>query len=130
MLYEAARDMGLSPCGMGNTVWTDYTPFTGGSIPAWAGESAEFSLLSAVRTVYPRVGGGTFIEPNDHDNANGLSPRVRGNRSAARAGGYADGSIPTCAGEPPIGGGINGRPGVYPHVCGGTSPVCSDFCSG
>ena len=30
------------------------------------------------------------------------------------------GSIPACAGEPPVVGAIAGLEGVYPRVCGGT----------
>ena len=52
--------------------------------------------------------------------SNGLSPRVRGNRSHLVRAFRVAGSIPACAGEP-------NRPpdrlyviGVYPRVCGGT----------
>ena len=52
----------------------------------------------------------------------GLSPRVRGNRSASAIRGSHSRSIPACAGEP-----MSSRPmmsptGVYPRVCGGTLP--------
>ena len=50
----------------------------------------------------------------------GLSPRVRGNRSVPCGGPSMYGSIPACAGEPPLdrSSAANGR--VYPRVCGGT----------
>ena len=53
----------------------------------------------------------------------GLSPRVRGNRSTMMPSMGIRGSIPACAGEP-----SGGKPAaifvaVYPRVCGGTSTV-------
>ena len=51
----------------------------------------------------------------------GLSPRVRGNRSR-RSGFYRHRrSIPACAGEPDSGLRRMTDSGVYPRVCGGTS---------
>ena len=50
----------------------------------------------------------------------GLSPRVRGNLVVVVAPAPVVGSIPACAGEPPVGGGRGGGQRVYPRVCGGT----------
>ena len=50
----------------------------------------------------------------------GLSPRVRGNRPAARARTPSARSIPACAGEPTSSTGDTNWPRVYPRVCGGT----------
>ena len=47
----------------------------------------------------------------------GLSPRVRGNRSASRRMPTLIGSIPACAGEPFL----QRQARVYPRVCGGTA---------
>ena len=52
--------------------------------------------------------------------ATGLSPRVRGNPAVRPWRLSRPGSIPACAGEPPIAGGWGGTSGVYPRVCGGT----------
>ena len=51
----------------------------------------------------------------------GLSPRVRGNRSAQGLGAFFDGSIPACAGEPARRTECSEHPRVYPRVCGGTN---------
>ena len=50
----------------------------------------------------------------------GLSPRVRGNRSASIRGSMVVGSIPACAGEPGLLLPILNLLAVYPRVCGGT----------
>ena len=56
--------------------------------------------------------------------ASGLSPRVRGNRIAAAAGGEdGDRSIPACAGEPDTSTSGFQTARVYPRVCGGTADV-------
>ena len=51
----------------------------------------------------------------------GLSPRVRGNRYSSGCMAPAVGSIPACAGEPPLRPRPPRPPAVYPRVCGGTS---------
>ena len=52
--------------------------------------------------------------------ANGLSPRVRGNRHILGVPPARPGSIPACAGEPVCGGQFLACSEVYPRVCGGT----------
>ena len=71
-----------------------------GSIPACAGEPLE--------TV------------DQYTSKQGLSPRVRGNRSAGVGVPAATGSIPACAGEPVFWLAHLTVPRVYPRVCGGT----------
>ena len=73
--------------------------------------------------VYPRVCGGTRYQPDPKVSHQGLSPRVRGNRSVPAAGQPDAGSIPACAGEPRGGSPVGMRGGVYPRVCGGTHRV-------
>ena len=91
-----------------------------GSIPACAGEPGAECPTAFLRTVYPRVCGGTAIRRPGVPAAGGLSPRVRGNRVCRRPDCGGLGSIPACAGEPPgIRPGVR-RPEVYPRVCGGT----------
>ena len=92
----------------------------GGSIPACAGEPASVAARRATDRVYPRVCGGTRDVSAEEHLTQGLSPRVRGNRSITHDLREISGSIPACAGEPaPAGAGASaGR--VYPRVCGGT----------
>ena len=65
--------------------------------------------------------GGTPAGVWTDTDAEGLSPRVRGNRLTDPYAGNADRSIPACAGEPcqlPM---PPNRCQVYPRVCGGTT---------
>ena len=78
---------------------------------------------STLKTVYPRVCGGTELRSWLQVNAHGLSPRVRGNRLLQQYLPDASGSIPACAGEPVYTGANAWRPAVYPRVCGGTLTV-------
>ena len=90
------------------------------SIPACAGEPRLPALRRRRRRVYPRVCGGTSGFHAGEPSSGGLSPRVRGNRSAAVNAAAGQGSIPACAGEPS---GIIAAVAlvmVYPRVCGGT----------
>ena len=67
--------------------------------------------------------GGTSMCQVDCYWADGLSPRVRGNRPIARIEKRFDGSIPACAGEPTANLARTCGDKVYPRVCGGTSFV-------
>ena len=93
------------------------------SIPACAGEPRLRCSTRSAMSVYPRVCGGTEAQYPNGSLIQGLSPRVRGNRSAVSIGVFSIGSIPACAGEP----GRERRPchagTVYPRVCGGTRPA-------
>ena len=73
--------------------------------------------------VYPRVCGGTRKARGEADRANGLSPRVRGNRDESGKGAAGYGSIPACAGEPSPRSATAAYSSVYPRVCGGTMTV-------
>ena len=70
--------------------------------------------------VYPRVCGGTAGLVYLPDGAGGLSPRVRGNRVGLLVFLQRGGSIPACAGEPPVLACAPAVVRVYPRVCGGT----------
>ena len=67
--------------------------------------------------------GGTAILNATECELGGLSPRVRGNPVSANSVGFAQRSIPACAGEPD--GRLAALPPVqvYPRVCGGTGFV-------
>ena len=112
---------GLSPRVRGNLCPQCLQPGHRRSIPACAGEPPPYPLPSATCAVYPRVCGGTVPEHLTGENSNGLSPRVRGNRTGGQRRGLRPRSIPACAGEP----GYQPAPApahrVYPRVCGGTT---------
>ena len=111
---------GLSPRVRGNRWGDDYAYAGLRSIPACAGEPRGRRILYGFVGVYPRVCGGTGSVAGGRLLADGLSPRVRGNRRNLPAPKPLSGSIPACAGEPT---GIAlpaSRQRVYPRVCGGT----------
>ena len=118
-----AERRGLSPRVRGNLPDYGIPHCVGGSIPACAGEPAPRALRPPASGVYPRVCGGTSPVRATSARRMGLSPRVRGNQSAAAGRRRTDRSIPACAGEP-HGALLCPRPPmVYPRVCGGTSSV-------
>ena len=106
-------------CG-GTPFFSPRAMFSAGSIPACAGEPGKGYCSTHLHRVYPRVCGGTGIEAFATWMAQGLSPRVRGNRD--RGVRYLDGagSIPACAGEPAYLSATRQFHRVYPRVCGGT----------
>ena len=111
---------GLSPRVRGNHFSCFLVDHRGGSIPACAGEPRVFQPKGCKRTVYPRVCGGTPPTTVSLVDMLGLSPRVRGNRPGALADLLTAGSIPACAGEPPMHARRIALGRVYPRVCGGT----------
>ena len=91
---------GLSPRVRGNPAVLLAALLGGRSIPACAGEPWRKRFAAGLALVYPRVCGGTPYDTDDNRNANGLSPRVRGNRRRQHRSGRQKRSIPACAGEP------------------------------
>ena len=117
---QAMWGTGLSPRVRGNLPFLLIPAPVFGSIPACAGEPADAHHENHARRVYPRVCGGTVGGGGQIEGGQGLSPRVRGNRSVARRWLTMLRSIPACAGEPL---GLTATPwrlSVYPRVCGGT----------
>ena len=112
--------IGLSPRVRGNLDDHRQIGEAAGSIPACAGEPAAGMSSSCACWVYPRVCGGTAKGRPHSGQAQGLSPRVRGNLRQRVAAGVHGGSIPACAGEPRPHASRPGRGRVYPRVCGGT----------
>ena len=92
-----------------------------GSIPACAGEPATPYVRPPLRTVYPRVCGGTVCRLHPSIISRGLSPRVRGNPVVVAATEGPCRSIPACAGEPRANSPEALDRRVYPRVCGGTN---------
>ena len=125
----AATKTGLSPRVRGNLGDEPLAIVHQRPIPACAGEPRCTASARCRREAYPRVCGGTpcFLRPLDA--AEGLSPRVRGNRYDSKQKVDAARPIPACAGEPrralaPV------RPAtVYPRVCGGTPGIRGCCCA-
>ena len=111
---------GLSPRVRGNHHMGRWNKHLERSIPACAGEPAALRLAALPLVVYPRVCGGTACWDGRRSRRLGLSPRVRGNRHVLHRNAQPDGSIPACAGEPPLPERVCQEPQVYPRVCGGT----------
>ena len=112
---------GLSPRVRGNLASIVINPWSGGSIPACAGEPSRVPHGSRVGRVYPRVCGGTVPGTGTGVLKRGLSPRVRGNRRGPATAASLSGSIPACAGEPCRRSWRGSSSRVYPRVCGGTT---------
>ena len=112
---------GLSPRVRGNLIGDDAAQLVYGSIPACAGEPDVRGGAATRIRVYPRVCGGTKALRVPTSAGSGLSPRVRGNRTAPVPACRGGGSIPACAGEPPSRISPSRTLKVYPRVCGGTS---------
>ena len=117
----ARSTRGLSPRVRGNHVAGDGRGQAGGSIPACAGEPTSPTTSSKRLRVYPRVCGGTGVITQCPGDAEGLSPRVRGNLHCPDERQRLRGSIPACAGEPARCRGLATASRVYPRVCGGTT---------
>ena len=111
---------GLSPPVRGNP-----PPVAGGrgsqrSIPACAGEPANFRRSALAASVYPRLCGGTVLGCLCVVIYPGLSPPVRGNRVRDCQTIIRLRSIPACAGEPIPSRLTHPVSAVYPRLCGGT----------
>ena len=97
---SGVKGAGLSPRVRGNPRRSGHAPARPGSIPACAGEPTRDDTADVRKWVYPRVCGGTAIEPLTMLSDTGLSPRVRGSPGGCDFHGRTPGSIPACAGEP------------------------------
>ena len=116
----ASASCGLSPRVRGNPADACGILIPSGSIPACAGEPSSPSRGPSQGRVYPRVCGGTVGTATGSMYGYGLSPRVRGNPASDSIAASPHGSIPACAGEPPICHLLVRNHWVYPRVCGGT----------
>ena len=117
---RCGRQRGLSPRVRGNLTADRNALIPRRSIPACAGEPPSSMPPATSASVYPRVCGGTHPAGGVKGSGDGLSPRVRGNRSAGNIATTLARSIPACAGEPTsVRTGVV-LPRVYPRVCGGT----------
>ena len=112
-------DTGLSPRGRGKRLPPCPYPAYSGSIPAWAGETADPVTTAFYAEVYPRVGGGNDQARKQLPYARGLSPRGRGKHDFWHRHSSYLGSIPAWAGETLDAGVGAGQRSVYPRVGGG-----------
>ena len=100
--WRGRRRRGLSPRVRGNRRPAGRAGGLSRSIPACAGEPGNRSRQAWLWKVYPRVCGGTVVKKAFFVQQRGLSPRVRGNRQRRPVRRDFAGSIPACAGEPPL----------------------------
>ena len=119
---------GSIPACAGEPVLSRWPAGVAGSIPACAGEPSDENEFVLLVEVYPRVCGGTSTLVAISQLLPGLSPRVRGNLVNRAHQIHGARSIPACAGEPGGGATRDKIQGVYPRVCGGTTPW-SRLCS-
>ncbi len=99
---DATGFMGLSPRVRGSPPPRASQVSALGSIPACAGEPAAKRFTLKILRVYPRVCGGAVLNTIVTGCVGGLSPRVRGSLCDMLTNSDYPGSIPACAGEPPI----------------------------
>ena len=116
---------GLSPRVRGNHRVEGDIGVGAGTIPACAGEPRSGADPLDISRDYPRVCGGTGPRSRGPTTIKGLSPRVRGNPIEAGLDRRQHGTIPACAGEPPVGLIVEMLEKDYPRVCGGTFVVNS-----
>ena len=117
---QVVGQLGLSPRARGNRIAASTAPEGQRSIPACTGEPSTPRSRRRSRTVYPRVHGGTVEAAPGRQDAGGLSPRARGNRTEHDGVAPRAGSIPACTGEPALRRRSLRRRRVYPRVHGGT----------
>ena len=111
---------GLSPPVRGNRASLQFCDSPRRSIPACVGEPTIAIPDTRTLRVYPRLCGGTHHRHSRHPNLAGLSPPVWGNPPSPFPTPEPCGSIPACAGEPPLALVVPGCSEVYPRLCGGT----------
>ena len=99
MMQRYGTLSGLSPRGRGKQPKICQAFLGGRSIPAWAGETYEWTDTMNAASVYPRVGGGNISRISTTAVARGLSPRGRGKHDYRYPPPQARGSIPAWAGE-------------------------------
>ena len=111
---------GLSPRLRGNLNASVNVNVKRRSIPAPAGEPQKGNVRCKAKWVYPRACGGTAARPRLTELRDGLSPRLRGNRTPVVDMASRNRSIPAPAGEPTVRSARPNTSAVYPRACGGT----------
>ena len=121
--FELGCHAGLSPLARGNHDWLAVFELAVGSIPACAGEPVPSGRSARKSRVYPRLRGGTTSLRGGDAASKGLSPLARGNLPDPARRTAAQGSIPACAGEPPLKIRVEQQRRVYPRLRGGTASI-------
>ena len=84
----------------GNPDWMQAYIRDNGSIPTHAGKPSMTAGFMSLARVYPHACGETPAVLLDRREAEGLSPRMRGNKPLEKTRDIHGGSIPTHAGKP------------------------------
>ncbi len=111
---------GLSPRMRGNQVHKALVCIPHGTIPAYAGKPTPPTPEANKTWDYPRVCGETRSTDTFCNRFAGLSPRMRGNRSALQALRWGQRTIPAYAGKPQSRFKLRKLNRDYPRVCGET----------
>ena len=115
----AAPATGPSPRVRGIPTGVTAETLPNGSIPARAGDTAEWSRVEAIDEVHPRACGGYAYYVTYLSQQRGPSPRVRGIRDTITLFAAAARSIPARAGDTPSRARLSIWRGVHPRACGG-----------
>ena len=117
---------GLSPPTRGIPRTPARTTARRGSIPAYAGDPETILWTTFGKRVYPRLRGGSPIQPRKAEQGTGLSPPTRGILAGSAREDVVKGSIPAYAGDPRIQNAVSSKTRVYPRLRGG-SPRTTDY---
>ena len=120
LLFLQPLDPGPSPRVRGNPGNLHGRGKVDGTIPAGAGEPPNGTSRRAHSRDHPRGCGGTLARRKPFIQAQGPSPRVRGNRRAFEDAKIFKGTIPAGAGEPLSRWARPAFPRDHPRGCGGT----------
>ena len=93
---------GPSPPTRGNQCYDRARRVIVGTIPAYAGEPYRRAACAVLAEDHPRLRGGTPASPSAVIRIRGPSPPTRGNQGFGLCDAVPAGTIPACAGEPPI----------------------------
>ena len=113
---------GSSPRGRGTRKAITTDDFATRFIPAWAGDTREFSHRSLSRPVHPRVGGGHSMPTVSGHALPGSSPRGGGHTSRPSPRSSHPGSSPCGRGTRHTGGGSDANSRFIPAWAGDTPP--------
>ena len=114
-------DYGLSPLTRGNRLAAMGRSWSGGPIPAHAGQPYALRAGANSWGAYPRSRGATTRTSSDPGHTRGLSPLTRGNRARLQRWRCANGPIPAHAGQPCAQHARCREDRAYPRTRGATS---------
>ena len=109
---------GSSPRVRGTQITAAKATYTGGIIPACAGNTIAGRVIAFHGWDHPRVCGEHIAAMTPEQRAAGSSPRVRGTQSCGAGAGKEPGIIPACAGNTSARAPSSRLPRDHPRVCG------------